>query len=326
MRSISAQSGNTVFARASRYLAKMPPAVSGSGGHNSTFKAACALVHGFALDQETAVRLLVEEYNPTCDPPWTEHELRHKVRSAEKPQSNRPRGYLLNDDRRPERPRPPRPERRPWPDLTTGSRGREWSELAERRGVSLEAIDLGVSVGLIRFGWNRGFRCWFTTDGDRLVAEARRLDGETFQIGDGKARTDTFIQHDGAGRHAVGLPLLGEYPVALLVEGSADLLAALDVLLFGDLLASVAALALLGASARFLPGEVSRLTSKRVLVLYDADETGQRQARKRAAELEHAGAEPFLGELPEGCEDLNDAVRNGQTADVVAQLEGILQS
>lgn len=74
---------NTVVERARKYLAKIPPAVSGSGGHNATFHAACVLVLGFGLSQETAIALLAE-WNETCLPPWSTKELEHKIDSADK--------------------------------------------------------------------------------------------------------------------------------------------------------------------------------------------------------------------------------------------------
>jgi hypothetical protein len=73
----------TVLQRARAYLAKMSPAVSGEGGHNQTFAAACALVVGFGLSVEAA-RPLLEEYNERCEPPWSEKELEHKLADAAK--------------------------------------------------------------------------------------------------------------------------------------------------------------------------------------------------------------------------------------------------
>jgi len=68
--------------RASSYISKLPPAVAGSGGHDATFRVACILVHGFALESGTALELL-REWNLThCSPPWRENELAHKIRSA----------------------------------------------------------------------------------------------------------------------------------------------------------------------------------------------------------------------------------------------------
>lgn len=81
-----------VVERASKYLEKMDPAISGSRGHDACFKAACAMVLGFGLSTDEAYQLLAMEYNPRCDPPWSERELRHKVDSAAKQPGQR--GYL----------------------------------------------------------------------------------------------------------------------------------------------------------------------------------------------------------------------------------------
>ena len=96
-----AKSGNgkpasplSIIERARLYLQRVPGAISGQGGHNQTFKAACVLVHGFDLGQTEAL-ILMSEWNGTCEPPWTEKELIHKVESADKQQGDRPRGYLI---------------------------------------------------------------------------------------------------------------------------------------------------------------------------------------------------------------------------------------
>lgn len=73
-----------LLTRARAYLAAMPHAISGSGGHAATFRAALAMVHGFGLSLDDALLLLIEDYNPRCLPPWTEKELRHKIASAAK--------------------------------------------------------------------------------------------------------------------------------------------------------------------------------------------------------------------------------------------------
>jgi hypothetical protein len=80
--------------RAEAYLDKIPSAVSGQGGHNQTFTAATCLVHGFGLDPDTALGILLSSYNPRCDPPWTEKELRHKVEDAASQPHLRHYGWL----------------------------------------------------------------------------------------------------------------------------------------------------------------------------------------------------------------------------------------
>ena len=69
--------------RARRYLAKMPPAITGQHGHDQTFAVACTLVQGFGLSVAEAVPLFAE-YNARCSPPWSEHDLAHKLADADR--------------------------------------------------------------------------------------------------------------------------------------------------------------------------------------------------------------------------------------------------
>lgn len=85
--------------RASAYLAAMPPAISGQGGHNAAYAAATAMVHGFGLAPDRALALLLAHYNPRCQPPWSEKELRHKVEEAAAKPHDRPRGWLRDQVR-----------------------------------------------------------------------------------------------------------------------------------------------------------------------------------------------------------------------------------
>jgi replicative DNA helicase len=80
--------------RARNYLCKMPGAVAGEQGHNRTFTAANVLVRGFALSVPDALPIL-KEWNASCQPPWTEKELLHKLEDAE--EQDGPRGYLLSN-------------------------------------------------------------------------------------------------------------------------------------------------------------------------------------------------------------------------------------
>jgi hypothetical protein len=83
--------------RAIAYLEKCDPAIQGNDGSGKTFGVACRVGPGFDLSEETTVRLLMDHYNETCQPPWSEKEIRHKVEDAF---ANEPeRGWLLNADR-----------------------------------------------------------------------------------------------------------------------------------------------------------------------------------------------------------------------------------
>lgn len=63
------------------YLDAMPEAISGQGGHDRTFNAACEC-YRFRLDDAQA-RQALDHYNATkCQPPWTDADLVHKLESA----------------------------------------------------------------------------------------------------------------------------------------------------------------------------------------------------------------------------------------------------
>ncbi len=85
---------DSVERRALAYLQAMPAAVSGQGGHSATYSAATVLVHGFALSTGQAFSMLLAHYNPRCQPPWKEKELRHKVEDAAKKPHDKPLGWL----------------------------------------------------------------------------------------------------------------------------------------------------------------------------------------------------------------------------------------
>jgi len=98
LRSDRVSASDAVLRRAAAYLDRIPPAISGSGGHSQTYAAATAMVHGFGLDPETAFQLLWDRYNPRCQPPWSEKELRHKVSDAASKPHDRPHGWLRDAD------------------------------------------------------------------------------------------------------------------------------------------------------------------------------------------------------------------------------------
>src|SRR5262249_34097864 len=63
-----------VYQRARAYVARLPPAISGQGGHNACFHVACVLVLGFGLSEPAALQILTE-YSSICQPPWSDREL-----------------------------------------------------------------------------------------------------------------------------------------------------------------------------------------------------------------------------------------------------------
>lgn len=86
-----------VAERAKKYIKKMPPAIQGQNGSAATYAVATALVHGFDLSPGVALSILAHEYNPRCEPAWSDAELRHKIDEAASKAHRQPKGWLLQD-------------------------------------------------------------------------------------------------------------------------------------------------------------------------------------------------------------------------------------
>lgn len=88
--------GPETLERARELLDLHGPAVEGQGGDQHTFVAACLLVHDFAFTDDEAWPLFVE-WNETCQPPWSETDLRAKLRGGHK-YASRPYGVRRSLD------------------------------------------------------------------------------------------------------------------------------------------------------------------------------------------------------------------------------------
>lgn len=150
---IDFRSNDAVLQRARLYIKRFPPAVSKQRGHDTTFRAACILVLGFGLNEQEAMAV-ISEWNLTCQPPWNERELLHKIQDADKQAGER--NYLRNTS--PERweaielpkhvppPAPPQQPARiekPQPRVTTLADAAKNYLEALRKGGN-ELIELGV--------------------------------------------------------------------------------------------------------------------------------------------------------------------------------------
>lgn len=97
---VSIASGNNIVERARAYVARMPAAISGQGGHNATYNVARKLLKDMPDLPESSAWSILLEYNQRCEPPWSEKELRHKFDDAREarvsnPIPDRPRLYAV---------------------------------------------------------------------------------------------------------------------------------------------------------------------------------------------------------------------------------------
>lgn len=309
--------------RAAAYLQHLPPALSGSGGHSATYRAACTLVQGFALSQSQALPLLQAWNHSHCQPPWSERELHHKLRSAAQAPASatHPPGYLLNEDnpralshprthapffnRRPNimcdkssqhaYPRPSWPTFKPLKPVLI-------ERISQQRGILPDAVDLAQRHGFLSGGMVDGQACYILHEGH--FAQARRLDGLPFMRPDGsEIKAKNLPGSEGV---FIGQRLLGGTTHVLLVEGAIALIEALAAWALVDTQPPWGILAATSASSRFAraPDLLEKLAGKHVRILPDADAAGLKAAAAWLAELEAAGISTEVHALPEGCKDL----------------------
>jgi hypothetical protein len=189
---------------------------------------------------------------------------------------------------------PPSPPKRepvkkakPWPALRRGT-AEELAALARLRALPLGALRLADERGFLHFGAQWGHAFWCITDKARRGCELRRADGELWPgFGDIPPRK---AHCHGDKAWPVGLMEAEAFPNVLLVEGVGDFLAAHAVVDGEGRAADVAALCCMGAAVRLSPEVAARLAGKRVRIVPQMDEPGQRAARLWAQSLRDAGA------------------------------------
>lgn len=66
------------------YLVRLAePAIEGQGGDVQTYDVACMGVRDYGLTVQTTYQLMLEHYNPRCQPPWDAADLLKKVENAD---------------------------------------------------------------------------------------------------------------------------------------------------------------------------------------------------------------------------------------------------
>jgi hypothetical protein len=262
--------------RARRYALKMPRSIQGSGGSVDAFNVAAVLVVDFDLSDEDAYSIMAE-WNAECQPPWSEKELRQKIKSARR-DCKRPVGNKLGDHRPPpDIPRPPS-------TFTAGTLTKSEAEVfAARRNISLDAINAGINLGLLRAGEHSRFgRCVAMTEDGWW--QARPIYAPIFPNG---KKTDS---KPGSAPKFFGTSRLGDCPNVLLVEGCAGWLEAVTVIL-GTGHTNYAALAAYSAGSSFKDdlSLVAKLVGRRVIICPDSGKSGRDAAKRWLVELKDIG-------------------------------------
>jgi len=295
----------TQITRARAYLAKLPPALAGSGGHAATFGAACRLVE-FGLSFDHASKLLSEWNQTHCQPAWTEGELVHKLSDAFKRTKAKPefavtaRGALPSGASHarsgvnmPETCRGRATgQMRALPardcelaKLATGfhpGTAEEINALATMRGLLPDGISRASSRGLLRFGRYHGAAAWFVLDGSLRNGCARRSDGAGWH--DGAAKSMIF--RGAAAQWPIGIEEAQPFKVILLCEGAPDLLAAFHFITLHGRESDCAPVVMLSAAYNIPSQALPMFAGKRVRVFSHDDSTGYRATARWMAAIE----------------------------------------
>ncbi|MBI3414226.1 MAG: hypothetical protein HY043_02720 [Verrucomicrobia bacterium] len=291
--------------RARAYVARIPGAIAGSGGHDATFHAACILVNGFALTPADALPLLVA-WNQTCQPPWSEAELRHKLTSADKARHAKPRGHLLEDSERAPIFRTakfaptPAPVARPLPDRSGFGPGtaEQIQRLAKMRPYHCEGLEWASERGLLVFGSWRGFDCHGVTDASGRVLELRRMDGEPFPAVPGTSLVERK-SHSVKGSQKqwpLGIAEAQNFASIALMEGLPDFLAAHYVALWEQAShhakrdARCVPVAMLSSSPEIHADALTLFRGKHVRIFAHAEGAGLKGAARWLTQLQSADA------------------------------------
>ncbi len=181
-----------------------------------------------------------------------------------------------------------------FPDnLRPGSRA-ELTLLATLRNLSREAVEIATERGLLHFGTMQDggsstITAWIITDKTRRNGQARRLDGLCWQSLPGTPKAKTLPGSQAA--WPVGIGEAAAYPCMALVEGGADLLAALHFAWSEGREHELGAVAMLGAGLTIPDDALPMFTGKRVRIFPHLDDAGQDAAARWDRQLVNADAE-----------------------------------
>ena len=196
-----------------------------------------------------------------------------------------------------------------FPDFETGNAA-DFKQLAGLRNLSIEGLQFASGRGLLRFAELHGFAAWIVSDGERLNAQARRMDGGTWEHLDG---AKSWTLRGSWAAWPIGAKESRPFKTLALVEGSPDLLAAFHFIYCEDRAAEVAPVAMLGASQRIHENALPLFAGKRIRIFPHLDSAGAAAAERWAAQLQTVGAEvdafTFAGlhkTTGEPVKDLND--------------------
>ena len=200
---------------------------------------------------------------------------------------------------RPSWPRPPftpgEPKPKPvLPDFTKGT-PEDIQHLASLRKIGREGLEWTIERGLLRFATVKGFPSWIVTDSAQVNAQARRMDGQTWDHLEGCPKAYTLPGSSAS--WPIGIREAQAFPTIALCEGGPDFLAAHYLALFEQAThhskrdVKCAPVAMLGAAQKIHVDALPLFAGKRVRIFGHDDEAGRAGVERWAAQLASVGAD-----------------------------------
>ena len=212
-----------------------------------------------------------------------------------------------------------------WPPFSLGTKI-EAQVLCEIRGFTLDGLRLARDRGMLAFASVCRLPCWIVTDNERVLAQARRLDGRWFPPFKGLAERKSHTLRGSKQGHVLGVADVGKYDFLLLVEGGPDIVAAHCFIAMREAgeRDRIGVLGILGAS-HGLPVKVARACKGKWVRVFDhADLAGKETAARWRMSLHATGVKTdmvsFESHNGKQIFDLNDQLIHDPTEALVTQF------
>ena len=193
--------------------------------------------------------------------------------------------------------------------------------LCEVRGFTMEGLRLARDRGILAFANVCTAHCWVVTDSERMLAQARRLDGRLFPSFESLAERKSHTIKGSKQGHVIGSGDIGGYDFLMLVEGGPDVIAAHCFIAMSGEAGKIGVLGILGAG-HALPVSVAKAcVGKRVRVFGHADVAGMEAANRWRLVLHAKGvrSDQFMFRPP--ISDLNDLLIHDPGRATVTKFE-----
>jgi hypothetical protein len=186
-----------------------------------------------------------------------------------------------------------------------GGEIRHWDKLAQLRKLPhSDGVEMAVKMGVVRFCLAYEHPAWAVLDlNNPCNVQVRRLDGELWFD-----RLKVIGIKGNWAAWPVGLSVALKYPKAeiLLVEGMGDFIAGYHA--HTSCMTEGIPVAMFGAGQNIHDGALAVLCGRKVRIIEQHDEAGDKATQRWSAQLTAGGAQVITRQIPTPGEDLNDHI------------------